>query len=147
MTTVDPVADPMADPVALVEDYLACVGAGRRADASRYLAPDAELVFPGGRRYRGLDELAAGSTGRYRFVDKHRDTYESLSTPDGAVVYSLGRLFGENTYGVHFTNVRYVDRFRLRDGLIVEQWVWNDLAETGVLDAATPAELVAEFRP
>ncbi|GAB3434642.1 nuclear transport factor 2 family protein [Actinophytocola sediminis] len=136
------------DAVAVVEAYLAAMGAGRVAEAAGYLAPDAELVFPGGRSYRGLDELAAGSAGRYRFVDKHRDSYDVVSTSDSeAVVFSIGRLFGENTNGVRFDHVRYVDRFRLLAGLIVEQWVWNDLAETGVLEATTAGELAARWRP
>lgn len=134
--------------VAVVEEFLAAVGAGRTDDAARRLAPGADLVFPGGRRYRDLAGLAEGSAGRYRFVDKHRDLYEALSTPDGdVVVFSTGRLFGENRHGVRFDHVRYVDRFRVRDGLIVEQWVWNDLAETGVLGARTADELPGQWRP
>ncbi|PRY39780.1 SnoaL-like protein [Umezawaea tangerina] len=132
--------------VAVVEDYLAAVGAGRTADARRFLSPDATLVFPGGKTYRSLDELAEGSAGRYRFVDKHRDEYDTLSTPDGDVVYSLGRLHGENAHGVAFDGVRYADRFLVRDGLIVEQRVWNDLAETGVLTARTPDDLDERWR-
>lgn len=128
-----------------VDDYLAAVEEGRRVDAARHLAPDAELVFPGGKRYRNLDELGEASRGRYRSVGKHRDRYETAE--DGTLVYSIGRLFGENNHGVRFDHVRYVDRFRLRDGLIVEQWVWNDLAETGVLDARTADELAPEWRP
>jgi hypothetical protein len=128
-----------------VDDYLAAIEEGRRADAARHLAPGAELVFPGGKRYRNLDELAEGSRGRYRSVGKHRDIYEISGA--GTLVYSIGRLFGENNHGVRFDHVRYVDRFRLRDGLIVQQWVWNDLAETGVLDARTAADLAPEWRP
>ncbi|MBB4905262.1 nuclear transport factor 2 family protein [Actinophytocola algeriensis] len=128
-----------------VDDYLAAMEEGRRDDAARHLAPDAELVFPGGKRYRNLDELAAGSAGRYRSVGKHRDRYETAE--NGTLVYSIGRLHGENNHGVRFDHVRYVDRFRLRDGLIVEQWVWNDLAETGVLDARTTDDLEPEWRP
>jgi hypothetical protein len=135
----------MNSAVAIVEDYLAAMGEGRRADAVRHLAPDAEMVFPGGKRYRDLDELVAGSRGRYRWVDKHRDTYEV--TRDGSTVYSVGRLFGENNHGVRFDHVRYVDRFRLRGDRIVEQWVWNDLAETGVLDVRTAEDLAPEWRP
>ena len=130
----------------VVEDFLAAIGAGRIDDARRHLSPDAVLVFPGSRTYRNLDELAAGSAGRYRFVDKHRDEYDSTSTADGEVVYSLGRLFGENSFGVAFDGVRYVDRFLVRDGLIVEQRVWNDLAETGVLRAETVDDLDERWR-
>ncbi|GAA1933696.1 nuclear transport factor 2 family protein [Nocardioides hwasunensis] len=130
--------------IALVEAFLADIGAGRHSVAQASLADDAELVFPGGRRYRSLAELAAGSRSRYRRVDKHRDVYEA--TEDGSLVWSIGRLHGENLHGVVFDGVRYVDRFRLRDGLIVEQWVWNDLAESGVLDARTHDELAQEWR-
>jgi hypothetical protein len=130
----------MTDAIAIVEDYLAAMGDGRRDDAAKHLAPDAELIFPGGRRYRNLDETTGG---RYRSIDKHRDIYES----GGTLVYSIGRLFGENNHGVRFDNVRYVDRFRLRDNKIIEQWVWNDLAETGVLTARTAGELAPEWRP
>lgn len=131
--------------VGLVEAFLADIGAGRLESAQASLATDAELVFPGGRRYRSLADLAAGSQSRYRHIDKHRDLYEA--TADGSLVWSTGRLHGENRHGVAFDGVRYVDRFRLRDGLIVEQWVWNDLAETGVLEARTREELAEEWRP
>ncbi|MFM1905275.1 MAG: hypothetical protein RIT32_71, partial [Actinomycetota bacterium] len=30
--------------------------------------------------------------------------------------------------------IRYVDVFVIEDGLIVEQMVWNDFGETGVLN-------------
>jgi hypothetical protein len=33
-----------------------------------------------------------------------------------------------------FEGVRYVDVFIIEDGLIVEQMVWNDFAELGVLN-------------
>lgn len=129
--------------VAIVEDFLAAIGEGRYDDAQRHLADDAELVFPGGRRYRTLAELAAGSRGRYGWVDKHRDVYETSA--DASVVFSIGRLYGENIHGVAFDGVRYVDRFRLRGQRIVEQWVWNDLAETGVLAARSREELSDEW--
>ena len=133
------------DSIDVVEAFLVAIGSGRLDNAQARLAGDAELVFPGGRRFGSLTELAAGSQSRYRWVDKRRDLYEA--TEDGGLVWSTGRLFGENRHGVHFDGVRYVDRFRLRDGLIVEQWVWNDLAETGVLEARTLTELDAKWRP
>lgn len=134
--------------IAIVEDFLAAVGQGRRSDADRHLARDVRMVFPGGKSFTGLADLAASAADRYRRVDKLRDTYEALETAAGeAVVYSVGRLFGENRFGVAFAGVRYVDRFRLRGNRIVEQWVWNDLAETGVLEARTPDEVAEPWRP
>lgn len=136
-----------ADAVAVVERFLAAVGAGKLAEAAELLAPDAKLTFPGGHRFTSLAELADASATRYRFVDKHRDSYDVLSTEDGKlVVYSIGRLFGENRHGVRFDNVRYVDRFLLRNGLIAEQQVWNDLAETGVLTARDSSAVPERLR-
>jgi hypothetical protein len=43
-------------------------------------------------------------------------------------------LYGENLQGVAFEGIRYVDVFVIKNGLIIEQRVWNDLAETGVLN-------------
>lgn len=134
-------------PWEVVEEFLAAYGAGRLADAARRLHPDVRMIFPGGREYTDLGELAAVSATRYRFVDKHRDHYDSVEGPDSAVVFSTGRLHGENLHGVAFDHVRYVDRFVVRDGLIVEQRVWNDLAETGALAARTAAELDERWRP
>ncbi|WP_434441636.1 nuclear transport factor 2 family protein [Lentzea sp. E54] len=133
-------------PWEVVEEFLAAYGAGRLADAARHLDPAIRMIFPGGREYTNLNELAAVSATRYRFVDKHRDHYDSTGGAD-AVVFSIGRLYGENLHGVAFDNVRYVDRFVVRDGLIVEQRVWNDLAETGVLNARTAGELDERWRP
>lgn len=122
------------DPVTLVDSYLACCAERRLDDAARYLAEGAVLVFPGGARYASLEEMVAGARGRYRSIDKHRDTWDVGRREDGAVVViSTGTLFGVNLAGVPFEGVRYVDRFVLRDGLIAEQHVWNDLAESGVL--------------
>ena len=33
--------------------------------------------------------------------------------------------------GTPYQNIRYVDRFTVRDGKIVDQMVWNDMAEHG----------------
>jgi hypothetical protein len=92
------------------------------------------MTFPPGITFYSLQELVANASGRYRWCDKVRERYEVFQREDGAtVVYSAGTLFGENLHGVPFSGVRYLDRFVLRDGLIEEQDVWNDLAESGVL--------------
>ena len=44
-------------------------------------------------------------------------------------VYSLGTLYGAWPDGTAFEGNRYVDRFTVRDGLIVSMEVWNDSAE------------------
>lgn len=133
--------------IAVVEDFLAAVGRGDHAAAAKHLADDVVMIFPGGRRYTTLEELAAASARRYRWVDKHRTEYEAFRDGGGdVVVWSMGTLYGENNAGVRYDGVRYVDRFRLRDGRIVEQRVWNDLEISGVLRARTPEEIEPQWR-
>ncbi|GIW12095.1 MAG: membrane protein [Dehalococcoidia bacterium] len=130
------------DAIRRVDTFLQLMARRQLAEAATYLAPEVRMTFPPGITFRSLDELVANARGRYRWVDKVRERYEAFSREDGAiVVYSMGTLFGENVFGVPFSGVRYLDRFVLRDGLIVEQDVWNDLAESGVLTRqAAPAE-------
>ena len=68
------------------------------------------------------------------WVKKTFDHVDSFAVVDGQVVYVMGTLQGINRYGVSFSDVRYIDRFVLKDGLIIQQDVWNDLAESGVLE-------------
>lgn len=134
----------LREAVAVVEDFLVLVGSGRLREAAVYLAPGARMIFPGGAVHTDLESLRVDGLRRYRFVDKHRDTYDGAE--DGAHVLSTGRLFGVNLHGVAFDNVRYADHFRLVDGRITEQRVWNDLALTGVLRARSTDDLEQRFR-
>ncbi|MFI9638654.1 nuclear transport factor 2 family protein [Micromonospora sp. NPDC051925] len=118
------------DPARLVDRYLQLCEDRELDLAGRLLAPGVRIVFPGGRVYHGLDELVAGATGSYRWVRKHRDRYLVGADGDAVSVVSLGRLYGQWPDGTGFDAIRYADVFLLRDGLIVEQHVYNDLAIT-----------------
>jgi hypothetical protein len=128
-----------------VLDYLAAAEARDLPGASAHLAPAAEIVFPGGVRHPDLAAVVAAARTRYRSIGKTIDTVD-VDTAQGSVVVT-GRLGGENLHGVTFTAVRFVDRFVLREGMIALQHVWNDLEESGVLAATSPAELPARHRP
>ncbi|MBA0050211.1 hypothetical protein E0L36_04645 [Streptomyces sp. AJS327] len=125
-------------PTETVDRYLQLCEDRELNAATRLLAPEARLVFPGGRCYASLRDMAAGEGGgRYRWVRKRRERYFEGRTSDGlATVTSLGSLYGEDAWGTPFDGVRYVDVFVLRQGLIAEQHVCNDLAESGI---GTPA--------
>lgn len=103
--------------------------------AERVLAPRFEMTFPGPAHYRQLDELVAGSRGRYKRVAKLLGAVEGFAAGGIHVVWVRGTLYGENTHGAAFAGVRFVDRFEVSDGRLVRQDVWNDLAESGVLVA------------
>ena len=119
--------------ITIVRAYLAACEARRLDDAERFLAPGAELIFPGG-RYRSVDEMVAAARGRYRWARKTAEEWDVDVRGDGTVVVvTTGRLSGENLQGVSFDGVRYIDRFVLADDRIVSQQVWNDLDVSGVL--------------
>ncbi|WP_314172278.1 nuclear transport factor 2 family protein [Streptomyces winkii] len=119
-------------PSAAVDRYLQLCEDRDLEEAGKMLVPGARIVFPGGAVYGSLPEMAVRQRGRYQWVRKRRDRYFEGSTPDGLVtVTSLGTLYGQGTDGELFEDVRYADVFVLRDGLIAEQHVYNDLAETG----------------
>ncbi|HID51677.1 MAG TPA: nuclear transport factor 2 family protein [Anaerolineae bacterium] len=104
------------------------------AAATSLMAPNPVIIFPGGKQFASQDEMVAGAQGRYQWIKK---TFERLDVcQDGAdtVVYVMGTLYGVNRHGVSFADIRYIDRFALRDGPIVRQEVWNDLAESGALE-------------
>ncbi len=119
----------------LVHEYLIAAGERRIEDARRFLDPDALIVLPQG-RFDDLEVMTAAMSGRYRSIDKTHHTWDVMaSDPDTTVVVTTGLLHGVNIHNVAFDGIRFCDRFVIRNGLIVEQHVWNDLAESGVLSS------------
>jgi len=126
---------------AAIDTYLQLCEDRQLDEATNYLADSVKLIFPGNRTYASLQEMAQASKGRYAWVKKHRTDYAvgERVAGDGIteqVVTSIGTLYGEKLDGSSFEGVRYIDVFTLRDGRIVRQEVWNDLAETGVLQTS-----------
>ncbi|KAB2977624.1 hypothetical protein F8R89_00830 [Streptomyces sp. SS1-1] len=120
-------------PAETIDRYLQFCEDRELEKAQEMLADSPRIVFPTGAEYGSLPEMVADQRGRYQWVRKHRDLFYEGRTPDGLVtVTSLGTLYGEDMEGRPFEGVRYVDVFVLRDGLIAEQHVYNDLADSGV---------------
>jgi hypothetical protein len=113
----------------VVREFVDALGR-RDLDAARaYLAPDFTMSVPGNHRFRTLAEYAAFSAGRNGPLRLHIDGLEACEAPVGLAVYASGTISGEWLDGSAFHGVRFCDRFVLRNGLIVEMQVWNDLAE------------------
>ncbi len=107
--------------------------------ASRYVAPDIDIVFPGDRHFRDLKDLVESAGKRYRSVAKNIELVDSMSNGAESVVYVIGRLSGVDAKGTSFSDVRFIDRLVVSDDLITDHRVWNDLAETGVVTGREPA--------
>lgn len=120
-----------ASPAAVVDEYLRLLMIPDPDAARRLAAPDLQIRFTGGRAMREPAECAAFNAGRYAWVKKRIEATEVVSgaTDAHAVVYSRGTLHGAWPDGTPFEGNRYVDRYVVKDGLIVQMDVWNDSAE------------------
>lgn len=97
--------------------------------AATFMAPGVRIVFTGGRVFSHPREATAFNAGRYRWVKKRIERNDVAPGEVETIVYNLGTLHGEWPDGTPFEGNRYVDRFVVRDGLIITQEVWNDRAE------------------
>ena len=126
--------DELAQAVATVEKFLRLVEDRKLEEGAAYLAAGVSITFPGGRRFSSLSEQVASSAGRFRFVRKVFEKFDAVADGDDVIVYVFGTLEGEALDGSPFSGVRFIDRFVLMAGRIVDQKVWNDMAESKVLE-------------
>lgn len=110
-------------------DFLRTLEARDLAKASAMLSPGARMVFPGGAEFSSLEALVGWAKDRYRHVGKRFERVDEMAAEDGRIVVCRGTLYGVWPDGGTFEGIRFIDWFLIRDGLIVEQHVWNDLAE------------------
>lgn len=113
------------NPEQIVRSYLDAMERRDLAAARRFLAPGFFMVFPGNKRFDSLEQLVDAAKGRYRSAKK---TYERFDSANNEV-YCFGTLHGELLDGTAYSGVRFIDRFTVRDGKLVDQNVWNDMAE------------------
>ena len=122
-------APALRDPVEIVRAYLDAMEARELAVAEGLLGPGFTMTFPGTGPMTTLADLVEWAKDRYRFVTKTYEAFEAFPSDGAAVVYTRGTLSGEWPDGSAFSGIRFIDRFALRDGKIVRQDVWNDIAE------------------
>jgi hypothetical protein len=118
-----------SDDVAIVRAFL---DASMKPDAERaasYVAPDFKLTFTGGRTFDHPSGSIGFNARRYRWVKKAMDRFDVVPGSEETIVYSIGMLYGEWPDGTPFKDNRYVDRFVVRGGKIIQMDVWNDSAE------------------
>lgn len=112
-------------PEEIVRRYLEAMERRDLAEAKRWLAPGFHMVFPGNRRFDTLEELVASAKGRYRSAKKIYERFDCSASE----IYCYGTLHGELLDGTPYSGIRFIDRFTVRDGKLVDQQVWNDMAE------------------
>lgn len=114
---------------AIVEAFLEASMVPDPVKAATFIADDLVITFTGGRKFAHPRESAAFNAGRYKWVKKRMLRTDVVPGAGETIVYNLGHLYGEWPDGTPFDGNRYIDRFVVRDGKIVEMDVWNDSAE------------------
>lgn len=118
------------DPIQLVSEYLRTMERRDLAAAKTMLAPGFHMIFPGGKRYDSLEAVVEGAKGRYKRALKNFEHFDVAPGPDGSqIVYCFGTLYGELLDGSTYEGIRYIDRFTVKDGKLLDTHVWNDMAE------------------
>ena len=114
---------------ALVEAYLVASMVPDPETAARYIADPLDFTFTGGRKFNHPRDSAAFNATRYQWVKKKMERTDVVPGIGETIVYNIGTLYGAWPDGTPFDGNRYVDRFVVREGLIVKMDVWNDSAE------------------
>lgn len=123
------------DHISTVDEFLQRFEARDLDAASAMMTENPTIVFPPGKSFGSLGELAQGLSKNYNWVKKHRTHYSVGEEQGGGrtVVVSRGTLYGEDLSGKPFEDIAYIDFFVMEDGLIAEQHVWNHLAAAGIV--------------
>ena len=119
------------NPAEVVDEFLRLMMNPEQVSARRFVGPDLQICFTGSRVIGDPAECTAFNARRYRWVEKRIERTEIVAGGGVAstVVYSVGTLYGEWPDGAPFEGDRYIDRYVVCDGLIVQMDVWNDSAE------------------
>ncbi len=113
----------------IVRRYLDAMEARDLDTARGFLAGGFTMTFPGGVTLRTLEELVEWAAPRYRSVAKTYDRIEESVSEAGIVIHCSGTLSGEWHDGGSFSGIRFIDRFTVAGGKLVDQMVWNDMGE------------------
>jgi hypothetical protein len=113
----------------LVERFLVASMIPDPEKAAGFISGDVAITFTGGRQFRHPREATGFNAMRCKWVKKRMERTDVAPGVGETVVYNTGTLYGEWPDGTPFEGNRYVDRFVIRDGLIVQMDVWNDSAE------------------
>jgi len=113
----------------IVERFLVASMVPDPDTAATFMAPDVKITFTGGRKYSHPRETTAFNAGRYKWVKKKMERTDVAPGIGETVVTNTGTLYGEWPDGTPFEGNRYLDRFVVRGGKIVQMDVWNDSAE------------------
>lgn len=119
----------MASPKDIVKAFLEAMSRRDFAAMELLMAPSFRMTTTGGVVYSHPKDFAVNSARRQKTAKKTTDTYDEIPTAKGGIVYSIGSMAGQWNDGSEYKGVRYIDRFEIVDGKIVDMNVYSDMAE------------------
>ena len=121
----------------IVEEFLRIIMIPDPVSARAFVSPQLRIRFTGAREMKDPTECSAFNASRYKWVKKKFVQTDVVAggSEEEAIVYNIGTLYGEWLDGTPFEGNRYVDRYVVKHGLIVQMDVWNDSAERMLLRA------------
>ena len=125
----DTTPDPNLLATDIVRAYLDTMEARDLVRAKRFLAPEFAMTFPGSVRFTSVEAMVEWAKPRCRRVKKRYVRFDSAQGPTATHVYCFGTLYGEWPDGTPFDGIRFIDRFTVRAGKLIDQMVWNDMGE------------------
>jgi hypothetical protein len=128
VTLIEPSAETAAA-AEIVTKFLVASMVPDPETAALYISEPLKLTFTGGRKFSHPRESTAFNAMRYKWVKKAMERTDVVPGRGETIVYSIGTLYGEWPDGTPFEGNRYIDRFVVRGGKIVQMDVWNDSAE------------------
>jgi hypothetical protein len=113
----------------VIKNYLNAMEERDLLAAQTVLSKNIIMYFPGNKIFYNLEEVIEWTKSRYNWTKKNYDRFDPLIIEDTVIVYCYGTLYGEWINCSEFSNIRFIDRFSIKNNKIIEQMVWNDLAE------------------
>ena len=115
----------------IVEEFLRIIMIPDPVSARAFVSPQLRIRFTGAREMKDPTECSAFNASRYKWVKKKFVQTDVVAggSEEEAIVYNIGTLYGEWLDGTPFEGNRYVDRYVVAHGKIVQMDVWNDSAE------------------
>lgn len=118
-------------PKKIAKEFLTRLEDNRRETVDELVAKEAVITVPGA-RFEGAEatqQFLDHYNPRYHWAKKRFGRW--IETEKEAV--SIGTLYGEDNDGESFSDVRYIDVYEVKDGLIQQLDIWNDLLIDGVV--------------
>ncbi len=111
----------------IVSAYLTSTNEGDLKAASCFLGNNFEMTCPGNIKFKALAEFSEWTQNRYSKVLKNILSKNVSFRGLDSTVFFHGTLSGTWHNGYDFSDVRFIDRFDVSEGLINSQEIWNDL--------------------